>query len=133
MASQGTKWSFFWGTQTLGILNPTIYHTDTSHYMVLKKIGVTPSALFAPVLTNAPVRYLLLSEPNYFGITVRDEIPCILGLFSYFHLRHLPCNTMVTKKNRHNCICWLLIIIELHLSGEDLVASYLWTALQYEN
>ena len=26
-----------------------------THYMVLKKIGVTPSAPFAPSLTNAPV------------------------------------------------------------------------------
>ena len=37
-------------------LNPFIYHWDTLHYMVLKKIGVTPSAPFAPNLTNTPVK-----------------------------------------------------------------------------
>ena len=47
------KWSFSWGTQNF--LNPFIYHRDTSHYMVLKKIGVIPSGKFAPILTNTPV------------------------------------------------------------------------------
>ena len=37
-------------------LNPFIYHRDTSHYMVLKKIGVTSSGPFAPILTNTPVK-----------------------------------------------------------------------------
>ena len=36
-------------------LNPFIYHRDTSYYMVLKKIGVTPSGKFASILTNTPV------------------------------------------------------------------------------
>ena len=37
-------------------LNPFVYHRDTSHYMVLKKIGVIPSGKFAPILTNASVK-----------------------------------------------------------------------------
>ena len=39
-------------------LNPFIFHRDTSHYMVLKKIGVTSSGPFASILTNTPVKFL---------------------------------------------------------------------------
>ena len=59
MASQGKKWEFFLGNTNSGdqiFLYPFIYHRDTSHYMVLKKIGVVPSGPFAPILTNVPVK-----------------------------------------------------------------------------
>ena len=39
-------------------LNPFIYHRDTSHYMVLKKICVNPSGPFAPILNNVPVKVI---------------------------------------------------------------------------
>ena len=45
-------------------LNPFIYHRDTSHYMVLKKICVTPSGPFAPTLTNVPVKVLSKTVTN---------------------------------------------------------------------
>ena len=59
----------FFGNTNSGdqnFLNPFIIHIDTSHYLVLKKIGVTSSAPFALILTNAPVKpvVFLHSELN---------------------------------------------------------------------
>ena len=47
-------------------LNPFIYHKDTSHYMVLKKIGVAPYTPFALSFINAPVKtFCLKIESTY--------------------------------------------------------------------
>ena len=67
MPSQGKKWSFFLGNTNSGdqnFLNPFIfiYHRDSSHYKVLKKISVTPSAPFAPILTNALVKVIVCTN-----------------------------------------------------------------------
>ena len=47
-------------------LNPFIYHRDTSHYMVLKKIGVTSSGPFALILTNTLVNNINILNANLY-------------------------------------------------------------------
>ena len=55
-------------------LNPFIYHRDTSHYMVLKKISVIPFAPFARILTNTPVNSATPEIRNFCeGFCVRSE------------------------------------------------------------
>ena len=41
-------------------LNPFIYHWDTSHHMVLKLFGDTPYGKFASILSNVPVKVLIV-------------------------------------------------------------------------
>ena len=65
-AKSGQKMVIFLGNTYSGdqnILKAFIYHRDTSYYMVLKKIGVTPFAHFASILTNAPVNKVGRIQP----------------------------------------------------------------------
>ena len=68
MASQGKNCHFLGEHKLWGqfFLNPFIYHRDTSHYMVLKKISVIPSGKFALILilTNTPVKLLAQVSKN---------------------------------------------------------------------
>ena len=59
-------------------LNPFIHHRDTSHYMVLKKIDVTPSAPFAPILTT---RIIFLKKRGKNGLVSILQFGTVVSYF----------------------------------------------------
>ena len=53
-------------------LNPFIYHRDTSHHMVLKLFGDTPSGKFASILSNVPVKKTTFRTPFLGGLAILE-------------------------------------------------------------
>ena len=123
-------------------LNPFIYHRDTSYYMVLKKIGVTPFAHFALILTNTPVkngkfakRCTSSRKPLYIVISLWKIIFLIyLSIFYYSKMRYATvfytflCN-LYQSISLLEMLLWFLI---LHLMNWRHSVLLLWPAdMQY--